>query len=152
MRTLASLLISVAILGGPPLTAATITVTGTGDAVAVDSIVTLREAIASVNAAADVNADVTASRTGTYGAADTIRFVIGSGAQTIAPSYPLPVLAVTVTIDGTTQPGYASVPLITIDGSGAGPTTHGLVILAPTDTVLSGIRIANFGRAGVFVG
>ena len=52
---------------------ATLTVTGTGDAIAVDGVVTLREAIASANANANVNADVAA--VGDYGT-DTIRFSI----------------------------------------------------------------------------
>ena len=40
--------------------AATITVTGTGDAVFVDGSVSLREAIASINGGANVNSDVVA--------------------------------------------------------------------------------------------
>src|SRR6266568_8102055 len=48
-----------------PASAATITVTGTGDAIAVDGAVTLREAITSINNGANVNADVVA--VGTYG-------------------------------------------------------------------------------------
>ncbi|MDQ3282117.1 MAG: IPT/TIG domain-containing protein [Acidobacteriota bacterium] len=47
---------------------------------------------------------------------DTIAFAIGSGAQTIALHSPLPSVN-GVTIDGRTQPGYASKPLIEIDGS-----------------------------------
>jgi len=42
--------------------AATVTVTSTGDTVAVDGGVTLREALQSVNAGANVNADVVAVR------------------------------------------------------------------------------------------
>jgi len=40
---------------------ATITVTGTGDTVAADGLCTLREAINSLTAGADANADVTAN-------------------------------------------------------------------------------------------
>jgi hypothetical protein len=54
--------------------AATIVVTGTGDTIAVDGLVTLREAMASVNAGANVNADVVA--VGAYGSSDTINFAI----------------------------------------------------------------------------
>ena len=150
MRTVQALLALT--LAALPLAAATITVTGTGDTIAADGAVTLREAITSVNAAADVNADVAAHRTGAYGSADAIHFAIGTGAQTIAPSYPLPTLAVTVIIDATTQPGYASAPLITIDGSGAGSTTSGLIMLAGTQSVARGLRIRNFGYAGILMG
>src|SRR5258706_13370593 len=62
--------------------AATITVTGTGDAVFVDGSVSLREAIASINNGANVNVDVVAA--GTYGVSDTINFGIsGAGLHTI---------------------------------------------------------------------
>src|SRR5690349_20849605 len=54
---------------------ATIAVTGPGDAVAVDGIVTLREAIISANNNANVNSDVSA--VGTYGA-DTITLPSGT--------------------------------------------------------------------------
>lgn len=52
---------------------AILAVTGTGDAIAVDGVVTLREAITSANNNANVNVDVVAD--GDYGA-DTIRFNI----------------------------------------------------------------------------
>jgi len=55
-----------------PARAATITVTGDGDTVAVDQAVTLREAVVSINSGSAVNTDVVAS--GTYGVNDTINF------------------------------------------------------------------------------
>ena len=67
----------------PVAEAATITVTDTGDTIAVDGLVTLREAITSANNNADVNADVVA--VGAYGT-DTINFnITGAGVHTIAP-------------------------------------------------------------------
>src|SRR5205809_169699 len=62
-------------------TPATITVTGTGDTVAVDSLVTLREAITSVNNQANANTDVVA--VGNYGTNDKILFALGNGIQVI---------------------------------------------------------------------
>ena len=56
---------------------ATVTVTGTGDTIAVDGVVTLREAITSINNGANLNADVVA--VGTYGANDTVAFNITGG-------------------------------------------------------------------------
>src|SRR2546430_15162371 len=53
---------------------ATILVTTRTDVIAVDGVVTLREALNSINAGADVNADVTANRVGSYGASDTLTF------------------------------------------------------------------------------
>src|SRR3954468_3490691 len=59
---------------------ATIAVTGPGDAVAVDGVVTLREAIISANNNANVNVDVTG--VGAYGA-DTITLPAGAYNLTI---------------------------------------------------------------------
>ena len=47
---------------------------------------------------------------------DTIHFSIGSGPQTITPNSALPTVEQTTVIDATTQPGYAGIPLITLDG------------------------------------
>jgi hypothetical protein len=91
-------------LGAAAALAATITVTGTGDNIAVDGSVTLREAIASINAGANINADVVA--VGGYGALDTINFSIpGAGVHTIAPASALPAVTKPALIDGYTQPG-----------------------------------------------
>src|SRR5437773_3558001 len=65
----------------------------------------LRQAILNANAAAG---------------SDVIQFSIGSGAQTISPTSVLPVVTGPVTIDGTSQPGYAGRPLIELNGAGAG--------------------------------
>lgn len=60
-------LVAVLLLAFPTVIAlaATITVNSTGDAIAVNGVVTLREAITSINNGANVNADVVA--VGTYG-------------------------------------------------------------------------------------
>jgi hypothetical protein len=88
---------------------ATITVTSVADTVAVDGSVTLREAIASIDAGADADADVMADRTGAYqtGASgpDVIDFDIpGSGVQTIALTSGLPQITKPVIIDAQYQP------------------------------------------------
>src|SRR5207253_10170338 len=69
--------------------------------------------------------------------ADTITFNIGTGPQTIKPASPLPTISGPVTIDGTTQPGHDTAPIIELDGSNAGTasTTNGLVITAGGSTV-----------------
>jgi hypothetical protein len=114
--------------------AATITVTGTGDTNAVDGLVTLREAITSINNGANLNADVVA--VGTYGTNDTINFSIGTGVQTITPSgSQLPALNKAVVINGTTQPGFTGTPIIVLDGVSAGPFSRGLTLNAGSSTV-----------------
>src|SRR5258706_5918049 len=88
---------------------ATVTVTGTGDTIAVDGAVTLREAITSINNGANVNADVVA--VGAYGTNDTVAFNITGGcavACTITTVGFPPALAVPMTINGYTQPGASA--------------------------------------------
>jgi CSLREA domain-containing protein len=64
----------------------------------------LREAIAAANA---------------LGGPDTVAFDIGGGGiQTITVATSLPVITGPLTIDGTTQPGFAGTPLIEIRGPG----------------------------------
>lgn len=71
---------------------------------------------------------------------DTIQFAIGTGAQTISVPAALPSVFADVIIDGTTQPGYAGVPLIEIDGNGGAFT--GLVIV--NGTTLRALLINRF--------
>jgi parallel beta-helix repeat protein len=78
---------------------------------------------------------------------DTINFAIGSGAQTIALASPLPAVSDSVIIDGTTQPGWAGLPVVTLDGSGAG-RTDGLDLTADTCAV-RGLTITHFAGSGV---
>ncbi|PYL03155.1 MAG: hypothetical protein DME32_04700, partial [Verrucomicrobia bacterium] len=86
--------------------AATITVTGTGDTIAVDGLVTLREAITSANNNANVNADVVA--VGAYGT-DTINFaIVGAGVHTISPTSAFPTITDPVVINGYSQPGSSA--------------------------------------------
>src|SRR6266850_244564 len=85
-----SLAFALAWVAPGPAHAATITVTGTGDTIAVDGLATLREALTSFNNQADVNADATTNRVGTYaslagGTPDVIHFnIAGAGVQTIS--------------------------------------------------------------------
>lgn len=71
--------------------------------------------------------------TNAHAGADTIQFIIGSGQKTITPTTQLPQLTDTVTIDATTQPGYAGKPLIELNGSKAGG--YGLAVRGGNSTV-----------------
>ena len=139
----------------PQTQGATIVVTNTGDTIAVDGFVTLREAITSANNNANVNGDVVA--VGAYGT-DTIRFnIAGAGVKTIRPTLDLPTITDPVTIDGYTQ-GVASantlvvgnnaVLLIELDGS-LTPSSQGLSITAGNTTV-RGLVINRFSN-GIFL-
>ena len=114
---------------------APIVVNSTGDGPSTGSVVTLRGAITSAN-----------SIPGT-----TIDFDIpGTAPFVIQPLSPLPALSAPTTIDGTSEPGYAGMPLIELDGTNAGSRANGLQISAvgrrqhdPAD-----LDIANFGTSG----
>jgi CSLREA domain-containing protein len=134
MKTLRLLLL---LFGVVNLSAATITVTGTGDSIAVDGACTLREAIT----AANTNVASGDCPAGTVGL-DQIHFAIGGGgAQSVVLSAPIGDIVDPVTIDATTQPGYAGAPLIEVFGSyietspmfivqmaGGGSTFRGLIL------------------------
>ncbi|MEW6211783.1 MAG: FG-GAP-like repeat-containing protein [Acidobacteriota bacterium] len=81
------------------------------------------------------------------GGLDTITFNIASGVQTIKPSSELPAITSPVTIDGTTQPGFAGVPLIEIDGSSAGTFADGLKIMSGSSAI-RGLVINRFNTNG----
>src|SRR5262249_37775817 len=81
---------------------ATITVTGTGDTIANDGVVTLREAITAANTNADPSGDTTPGDPGL----DTIAFNIpGAGVRTISLTSALPTITDPIIIDGYSQPG-----------------------------------------------
>jgi len=100
----------------------------------------------------------------TPGQFETIVFQIGGGgAQTISTTSALPDITDPVLVDGTTQPGFISPPLVEINGAGAGAVTAGLNITGGGSTVRgltvnrfngNGIRLASAGNtvAGCYVG
>ena len=64
---------------------------------------------------------------------DIINFgIAGSGVKVISPATPLPDITGAVTINGTTQTGYAGSPLIQLNEMGAG---NGLRALAAAEIV-----------------
>ena len=60
----------------------------------------------------------------------------------------LPTISVPVVLDGTTQPGFTSTPVVVLDGTNAGASTVGLTISAGNSTV-EGLVIDNFGGDGI---
>jgi len=128
---------------GPVAFAATFVVNSTGDSAdsnTADGVCddgtgacTLRAAIQQANASAGP---------------DTINFSIGSGVQTITPLSLLPTVGGPVTIDGTTQPGFAGSPVIEL--SGAAVVNVGLSISSADNTV-KGLVINRFTHAGISI-
>ena len=83
------------------------------------------------------------------GETNTIDFSIASGGvQKIFLQSALPEITNSVTIDGTSQPGYTDYPLIEIDGTSAGPNANGLTISAGSSTV-QGLDIVKFSGSGI---
>ncbi len=77
-----------------------------------------------------------------------IGFSIGSGLQTITLLSQLPViLGGGVTVDATTQPGWAGTPLIELVGTSAGASAYGLILnsAAGSGNLVRGLSIGGFG-------
>lgn len=73
--------------------------------------------------------------------ADAITFSIGSGVRTISPASRLPIITHAVTIDATTQPGFAGLPVIELNGGGR--KSNGTIVQAGNSTV-RGLAINRF--------
>jgi len=117
--------------------AKTITVTGTGDTIALDGKVTLREAITAANKNV-ASGDAPAGDAGL----DIIHFNIPGGAfQTITLTSELPPTPEPLTIDGTSQPGFAGTPVIELNGNNVADT--GLFIYGG-NSVVKGLVINRF--------
>jgi CSLREA domain-containing protein len=93
------------------------------------------------------------------GAVGTIAFAIGSGPVTISPTSPLPVIDRSFLIDGGTQPGYAGLPIVTLNGTSAGAGAAGLTGLVVAHALVinrfsgPGISLTFGGRiTGSFIG
>jgi hypothetical protein len=94
----------------------------------------LRQAILNANAQTGLN---------------RIAFDIGSGGmQIIQPASALPAITNPVIVDGTTEPGYAGEPLITLSGAQAGSGSNGITIEAGNSTV-EGLVIDYFSGSGI---
>lgn len=80
--------------------------------------------------------------------ADVISFNIPSGGRTIAPTNALPVITDPVTIDGSTQPGFVSAPIIELNGASAGAAVDGLK-LNTSNSVIRALVINRFLGDGI---
>jgi len=75
---------------------------------------------------------------------DVVEFDIGSGAQTIVLASALPAVTEAVVFDGWSQPGFAGVPLVSIDGGG-----HGGLDIVGGDSTVRGLGFDNFTGAAI---
>jgi CSLREA domain-containing protein len=90
------------------------------------------------------------NKANTLAGVTTINFDIGGGGvQTIQPKTALPIISKPVVLDGTSQPGYVSDPLIVLDGSLAtSGYADGLVLNGGNSTVRR-LVINNFNGRGI---
>jgi CSLREA domain-containing protein len=83
--------------------------------------------------------------------ADTIKFNIpGNAPYTIGPTSRLPVISESLTIDGTSQPGFAGAPIIEVNGTNAGAGSFGFGLEAAGNT-FRGLVINHFDAPGLYV-
>lgn len=102
-----------------------------------DGRISLREAILAANATANA------------GAPDRIHFAIpGAGTHAIGVTSALPAITDAVVIDATTEPGYAGLPLIELNGGGI--AASGLHVTAGGSTV-RGLAIGGFNGHGIWL-
>jgi hypothetical protein len=84
---------------------------------------------------------------GASGASNSIDFEIpGSGVQTIVTLSPLPAITNPLVINGTTQPGYAGLPLIAIAGQ---PTADADPLTVGSDVTVKGLTLGSFSFPSV---
>lgn len=83
--------------------------------------------------------------------ANAITFDIpGGGTHTITPATPLPVLDQVVSIDASTQPGYAGIPLVVLDGN-ATTDSYGFSVRGG-GSLIKGFSVVNFKEQVVISG
>ena len=76
--------------------------------------------------------------------------VSGPGVHAIAPATPLPPLTAPMTIDATTQPGYAGAPLIELSGSSSATVASGLWLDAGSSpSTVRGLALGHWGEDGI---
>lgn len=82
---------------------------------------------------------------------DTIAFAIGTGPATITLASPLPLVNDRITLDGSTQPGYAGAPLVTLDGSGIGAGVGLELRGGASGSVIRGLALQGFAAGGILL-
>jgi hypothetical protein len=149
------------------LAPAVVTVTTVADDITPnDGSVSLREAITAVNAGNNLgDPDIIAQNPGVFGTNDTIHFNIpGSapfqinvGSSASAAGIPLPQITQPVVIDGTTQTGFAGMPVVIVNGASAGANANGFDVELGTGVfsngaTIKGLVINQFSSNGVKIG
>ncbi|HXG64261.1 MAG TPA: right-handed parallel beta-helix repeat-containing protein, partial [Blastocatellia bacterium] len=108
----------------------------------------LRDAIEQANVLSGPHEIVFAIGSVAQRASDGGLNLIRPAAETLDLQSPLPAITESVTIDGTTQSGYAGSPVIELNGANAGSDANGLTIDAG-NSVVKGLAINRFSLNGI---
>ena len=84
------------------------------------------------------------------GIENSIFEIPGAGPFSIQPATVLPTVTDPVVLDGTTQPGWTSAPIIELNGAGAGAGVNGITITAGGSTV-QGLVVNRFTGNGIYI-
>ena len=77
--------------------------------------------------------------------------IAGSGAHVISAGSQLPTITHSITIDGTSQPGYAGAPLIEIDGVNAGSNAVPGLYITGGGATIEGVSVTAFSGDGIIM-
>jgi FG-GAP repeat len=130
-----------------------ITVNSVLDTVALDGVVTLREAIF----AANNNAPIGDAPAGSSVQTDEIHFNLPAGSGPIViTGTQLPAITEAVSILGDTQPGYTGDPLVSVASQGTYDTTTprvpvGFRLIGHTGSTIKGLYIVGFGQNQIVI-
>ncbi len=75
--------------------------------------------------------------------------IAGAGVHTIPLTSGLPLISVPLTLDATTQPGYAGTPLVAIDGTNAGLISGLVLSPSAAGSSVAGLAIERFAEDGI---
>ena len=84
------------------------------------------------------------------GIENSIFEIPGAGPFSIQPATVLPTVTDPVVLDGTTQPGWTSAPIIELNGASAGAGVNGITITAGGSTV-QGLVVNRFTGNGIYI-
>ena len=122
----------------------------------------LRQAITNANT---LGSDASLAQSGRTAGMETLLFMVSNGTSaaglrsslnyfiggvaTITPTSALPTVSTTLALDGRTQPGWSSTPVIDLNGASAGSGVSGLTLQDVTGASVRSLVVRNFNGNGI---